>query len=111
MSEREFKGTRVEVRNGDIDGALRRLKKILIREDWAKDIARTTHYEKPSETRKRKRAQAQKNWRKKRAQLEGQGKLVAHRSGLKHLKGTRTRNVEKVRQDRLEAAHRKQAKK
>lgn len=109
MSEREFKGTRVEVRNGDIDGALRRLKKILIKEDWARDVARSTYYEKPSETRKRKKAQGEKAWRKKRAQLESQGRLVAHRTGFKHLKGTRTRKIEKDRQDRLEAAHRKQA--
>lgn len=107
MSEREFKGTRVEVRSGDIDGALRQLKKVLVKEDWAREVARSTYYEKPSESRKRKNAQAAKNWRKKRAQLEGQGRLVAHRTGLKHLKGTKTRKIEKDRQDRLIAAHRK----
>jgi small subunit ribosomal protein S21 len=107
MSERDFKGTRVEVRNGDIDGALRRLKKILIKEDWARDIARSTYYEKPSEIRKRKKAQAKKAWRKKRSQLESQGKLVANRTGLKYLKTTRTRKIEKDRQDRMVDANRR----
>ena len=49
-----FRGSKVEVRNGDVNYALRKLKKILERNDWQKDIAKKEYFEKGSVTRKRR---------------------------------------------------------
>ena len=48
-----FKGASVEVRNGDVNGALRRLKKILENDNRQKDLAKKEYYEKNSVTKKR----------------------------------------------------------
>lgn len=48
-------GTRVSVRNDDVNGALRKLKKTLEREDRQKDLAKHEYFEKPSIKRKRAR--------------------------------------------------------
>lgn len=46
-------GATVQVRNGDVNYALRKLKKILDRDDRQKDLAKNEFYEKPSIKRKR----------------------------------------------------------
>lgn len=102
MSDRQFRGSGVEVRNGDIDGALRRLKRNLIKEGWAKDIAKTVAYEKPSEARKRTELNNRKTINKARLVSEAKGEVVVRRTGLKHLKNKRTRNIEKIKNERLE---------
>lgn len=55
-------GSSVEVRNDDVNGALRRLKKILERDNRQKDLARQEYYEKPSRKRKRKADAAKARW-------------------------------------------------
>jgi small subunit ribosomal protein S21 len=55
-------GTSVEVRNDDVNGALRRLKKILERDNRQKDLAKQEYYEKPSRKRKRKADAAKARW-------------------------------------------------
>jgi len=55
-------GTSVEVRNDDVNGALRRLKKILERDDRQKALARKEFFEKPTATRKRAKAAAKSRW-------------------------------------------------
>jgi ribosomal protein S21 len=107
MSDRQFRGSGVEVRNGDIDGALRRLKRNLIKEGWAKDIAKTVAYEKPSEARKRTDLNNRKTINKSRQIAESKGDLVVRRSGLKHLKSKRTRNVEKLKNERIDRESRR----
>ena len=57
-----FPGTSVEVRNDDVNGALRRLKKILERDNRQKDLARHEFYEKPSRKRKRRADSAKARW-------------------------------------------------
>jgi|TARA_B110000908_G_scaffold18460_1_gene20746 small subunit ribosomal protein S21 len=60
--EKQFRGASVEVRNDDVAGAIRRLKKILERDDRQKDLAKQEFYEKPSAKRKRKKAAAKSRW-------------------------------------------------
>tara|TARA_B100001057_G_C22792294_1_gene928085 strand:- start:47 stop:448 length:402 start_codon:yes stop_codon:yes gene_type:complete len=55
-------GSSVEVRNDDVNGALRRLKKILERDNRQKDLAKQEYYEKPSRKRKRKADAAKSRW-------------------------------------------------
>lgn len=62
--EKVFTGTRVEVRNGDVNYALRKLKKILERNEFQKDLSKHEFYEKPSVKRKREKEAAKKRWRK-----------------------------------------------
>ena len=60
--EKQFRGASVDVRNDDVAGAIRRLKKILERDDRQKDLAKNEFYEKPSAKRKRKKAAAKSRW-------------------------------------------------
>ena len=54
----------VEVRNNDVNKALRRLKKLMNEEGMVKDMRKHEYYEKPSVVRKRQKAQARKRWLK-----------------------------------------------
>lgn len=63
-NENAFTGARVEVRNNDVNYALRKLKKILERNEWQKDLAKHEFYEKPSVKRKREKESAKKRWQK-----------------------------------------------
>jgi len=65
-------GAKVIVRNGDVNGALRRLKKILENDNRQKELAKREFYEKPSAKNQRKKSQA-----KKRVQKERMKNLVA----------------------------------
>ena len=56
----KFKGVKVEDVNGDVNGAIRKLKKILENADRAKELAKREFYEKPSVRRKRKKDAAVK---------------------------------------------------
>ena len=57
-------GLYVEVRNNDVNKALRRLKKLMNQEGMVKDMRKHEYYEKPSVVRKRQKAQARKRWLK-----------------------------------------------
>ena len=57
-------GANVEVRNDDVNGALRRLRRILETDNRQKDLAKHEYYEKPSVKRKRERAAAVKRQQK-----------------------------------------------
>jgi small subunit ribosomal protein S21 len=61
--EKEFDAS-IEVRNGDVNKAIRILKKRLEKSDFQKEIAKQQYYEKPSVKRKRKKDQAKKRWNK-----------------------------------------------
>ena len=107
MSENEFRGSRIEVKHGDIDGALRRLKRNLLRDGWAKEVARTLAYEKPSETRKRRDVANRKTIERAHAIGQANGNLVSHRSGLRHLKGKLSRKRDQALAERAERATRR----
>lgn len=59
------RGLYVEVRNNDVNRALRKLKKILNNEGIQKDMRKHDFYEKPSMKRKKEKAAARKRWLKK----------------------------------------------
>ena len=58
------RGLYVEVRNNDVNRALRRLKKLMNSEGMVKDMRKNEFYEKPSVVKKREKAQARKRWLK-----------------------------------------------
>ena len=59
------KGLYVEVRNNDVTKALRRLKKLMNQEGMVKDMRKYEYFEKPSEKKRKEKAQARKRWLKK----------------------------------------------
>lgn len=91
----EYFNPAIEVRNGDVNKALRILKKRLERDDFLKDIARTQYYEKPSVKRKRIKDQAVKRQKKHERDSEAAGEYRPYMpTGLKHLKSKRkTRKI------------------
>ena len=56
--KRRFAGRDIEVYNGDVNGAIRKLKKVLERMDFQKELSKREFYEKPSAKKKRKKDQA-----------------------------------------------------
>jgi|TARA_R110002153_G_scaffold7259_1_gene32613 small subunit ribosomal protein S21 len=85
-------GTSVEVRNGDVGGALRRLKKILENDDRQKELAKREYYEKPSAKRKRIKDQSIRRHKKELLKKHATGaEPIQETGGLKHLKGKRSR--------------------
>jgi small subunit ribosomal protein S21 len=62
-------GLAVEVRNNDINGALRRFKKKVQEDGVLQHLKERQYYEKPSETRKKAKAAGRKRWLKKLAKL------------------------------------------
>jgi small subunit ribosomal protein S21 len=59
------RGTVVEVRNGDINGAMRRFKKRVQEENIIQEYRDKQEYTKPSIVRKRAKAAARARWLKK----------------------------------------------
>lgn len=90
--EVEFRGARVEVRNNDVNYALRKLKKILERNDWQKDLAKHEYFEKKSVKNRRRKETAKKRWQKEVTAQKMAGKWAAVRSGdMKFMKSKRKR--------------------
>ena len=78
----KFKGASVEVRNGDVNGAIRKLKKILENADRQKELAKREFYEKPSAKRKRRKDAAVK-----RTQREANKKIFSGEAPLQSVSG------------------------
>lgn len=57
--------TRVEVRNGNVDGALKRFKVVVTRDGIPSEIKKRKHYEKPGVKRRKAKDEAVKNAHKK----------------------------------------------
>lgn len=55
---------KIEVFDNQIEGALKALKKLMLKEGLFQEMKRRAHYEKPSVKKKRKAAQARKKRRK-----------------------------------------------
>lgn len=88
----EITGSRVQVRGTDINGALRRLKKILETDNRQKDLARHEYFEKPSVKKKRARDYAVKRTQKERERELASGDTPYKKpQGVKYLKGKRSR--------------------
>ena len=63
-------GTKVEVRNGDVTKALRRLKKIMQTEKILQEARDKEHFVKPSLKRARARGSAIKRWKKQQSKMD-----------------------------------------
>lgn len=63
-------GTKVYVKNNDINRAMRKLKKILQQEKVFQTLKEKEFFEKPSLKRKRAKASAIKRWKKQLAQQD-----------------------------------------
>ena len=64
-----IKGLSVEVRNNDVNYALRKFKKKVQEDGMLQDLRERQHYTKPSETRKRAKAAGRARWLKKQEKL------------------------------------------
>lgn len=64
-----LKGIYVTVRNNDINGALRVLKKKVQRENLLRDLSEREHFTKPSIKRRLKKQQAVIRWKKKQVEI------------------------------------------
>ncbi|MDX8466128.1 30S ribosomal protein S21 [Mesorhizobium sp. VK23B] len=82
---------RVDVRNNDVDQALRALKRKLQREGLLRELKRRRAYEKPSERRIRERDDAIRRARKlARKQAQREGLLPAPKKKLSPVAGRRS---------------------
>lgn len=64
------RGVSVDVRNGNIEGAIRTLARKMKQEGIIKEVRKRAYYEKPSVTRRRKAAEAVARWVKQQSKLE-----------------------------------------
>jgi len=92
----EIQGASVQVRNGDVNSALRKLKKILENNDRQKELAKHEFHEKPSVTRKRARDAA-----KKRSKRERQDQIIS--GTIKKPTGTQWQKSKRKRRRVLDA--------
>ena len=69
---REPQGIVVKVKKNNIDGALKVLKKKILREGLIKDMRKKEYYITGTEKRKRKKIEARIRWLKKKKQLENE---------------------------------------
>ena len=60
----------VTVRNGNLEQAMRVLKRKVQKEGIVKELRDRQYYKKPSEIKQEKKKQARKNWLKKQKKLE-----------------------------------------
>lgn len=75
----EIKGLSVEVRNDDINGALRRFKKKVQDSGILQELREREYYEKPTTKRKKAKAAAKARWRKK--MVKEELPVLTHRKG------------------------------
>lgn len=101
-------GTSVEVRNGDVNGAIRRLKKILENDNRQKELAKREYYEKPSAKRKRVKDQEIRRHKKELLKkIQSGSEPYQETGGLKHLKGKRSRRKHSMLKEMFSRANRR----
>lgn len=101
-------GTSVEVRNGDVNGAIRRLKKILENDNRQKELAKREYYEKPSAKRKRVKDQEIRRHKKELLKkIQSGSEPYQETGGLKHLKGKRSRRKHAMLKEMFSRANRR----
>jgi ribosomal protein S21 len=107
-----FRGASVEVRNGDVNYALRKLKNILERDEMQKDLAKHEYYEKGSVKRKRAKEAAKKQRQKEVTNQKLAGKWSVLRSNdQKFMKSKRKRRKLLDEQTLLQQMRRRNTKK
>jgi small subunit ribosomal protein S21 len=98
----KFKGREIEVRYDDVNGAIRRLKKVLERMDFQKELSKREHYEKPSAKRKRQKDQAIKKTKREIDNQIMRGEwMPPAQVGQKHLKGKREKRKAWAAKERI----------
>lgn len=101
-------GSSVEVRYGDVNGAIRRLRKVLERADRQKELAKREYYEKPSAKRKRKADQAIKRTKRRENEMISSGEwMPTPITGQKHLKGKREKRKAWLAKEKLRRLHKR----
>ena len=101
-------GTSVEVRNGDVNGAIRRLKKILENDNRQKELAKREYYEQPSAKRKRIKDQEIRRHKKELLKkIQSGSEPYQETGGLKHLKGKRSRRKHAMLKEMFSRANRR----
>jgi ribosomal protein S21 len=105
----QITGAKVQVRNGDVNGALRRLKKILEGADRQKDLSKHEYFEKNSIKKKRARDAAVKRTRKE-AMSDIVGMTANKPSGTYWMKSKRKRRRVLDQENALVRHQRKQQK-
>ena len=92
----------IEVWNGDVNKALRILKKRLEKADFQKELAKQQFYEKPSAKRKRKKDAAIKRTRKAEDLQISKGEWMPHTGdNLKSMKGKREKRKAFMQKQRI----------
>jgi|TARA_B100001094_G_C17916038_1_gene663577 small subunit ribosomal protein S21 len=93
-------GASVRVIDGNVEKSVRILKKILLKADRQKELAKREFYEKPSAKRKRLKNQAKKRWAKEVWDNQMKGNMpVPSPVGQKYLKTKKKRRKEFLRQE------------
>ncbi len=64
------KGLTVEVRNGNVEGAIRLLSRRIKQEGIMRELRARSYYEQPSVKKRRKHAEAISRWRKAQSKLD-----------------------------------------
>ena len=96
------RGREIPVINGNVNIALRKLKKVLEKMDFQKELSKREHYEKPSVKRKRKKDQAKKRWNKEVDGMIAAGEwMPTPIVGQKHLKGKREKRKEWMKKEKV----------
>ena len=97
------KGRSITVVNGNVNLAIRKLKKVLERMDFQKELSKREYYEKPSAKRKRRKDQAIKRHKKELDDMLMRGEwMPTDISGQKHLKGKRSRRKQYLIKEKLQ---------
>ena len=95
-------GREIPVINGNVNVALRKLKKVLEKMDFQKELSKREYYEKPSVKRKRQKDQAKKRWNKKVDGMIASGEwMPTPVVGQKHLKGKREKRKEWMKKEKV----------
>ena len=96
-------GSSVTVWNNDVNGALKKLKKVLERADRQKEIAKREFYEKPSAKKKRRKDQARKRTKKAEDLMIARGEWMPQfsESSGKSMKGKRQRRKVFMQKERI----------
>lgn len=102
------KGTSIEVRFGDVNGAIRKLKKVLEKADRQKELSKREYYEKPSVKRKRMADNAKKRTKKEINDMMLKGEYMPTSTvGQKHLKGKREKRRAWLQREKLQRLQRR----
>lgn len=98
----QITGSSVEVRNDDVNGALRRLRKILERDNRQKELSKREYHEKASIKKKRAKAQAAKRHAKSISNQIDNGSYIPYKqTGTKYLKSKRTKRKAWMLEEKL----------